>query len=270
MSIFNKYKSICNEEYVVGVKSLTECGCILLVGPKYVGKYTIIKEALKYEHLVVLDDVSADDIATMYNSLHDKSYVCIRNVDQIRVPVAKMLCSLIDSYITRVCFVLTARTHTYLNEIRSRASVILVRPPKNPESVVDYVCSQESLALGTVPVIPKGSTIHDILIYIDFAMFNIEPALLYEWKLSASRIATNLKKSKYIDIRKAIYKLYGNAVDCRDLLKHFAYVLIQCSAIDNTKCDIAHLAAKFDHTMTIGNKNIYHIEAFLFNAKNIL
>ena len=113
-----------------------------------------------------------------------------------------------------------------------------------------------------------GKTYHNILLELTLLQNGICVSNLYTFEISCKLLAQNLVTLSHSDIRKEIQKHFLLREDMGTMIKLCTNELYNCNNINEHL--LAMEAARYQHLMIMGNKSMYHVEAFLFSIKNQL
>lgn len=240
---------------------------VIVYGTKNVGKLTLVRMTWGDIVHIALFAEAKELAERLHNSIVENQVVCVRNIDILRTDQQRHLCSLIDVF-HRVRFVFTTRTNHVSQELKSRCSWHHLKPPtqQHARCVLGEYCSEEHIN----SIWNDRFTMHDLLIALELRKHNIDPTKMERWKLYAQDLCDNLHKLDTAQIRTRVYKLHTNLVDTTDLIYECCTRLIRNTEDTQSKCAIAQHAAHFEHANRIGNKDVYHIEAFLLSCKKLL
>ena len=267
--IFQRYKRICNEHYARKLK-LIDHHCIIH-GIAHCGKQTLVKSTFK--NVVVIKSclsTARETACALSDSFMHGCVILIPRIDKETHLFCKSVCSLIDEYGSRVKFMLTSTSNSLCDELSSRCSIVHMSPldRAGKMEVVDYIAQAENIELSQIDIDSLGTTVHDILIQIDLKLRGCH--IRNDWKLYASELCTSIDSMSTLQLRTALYKLFVNTENFRDVYLYLAHTLIDLHPIEAQKTYLANKAAHYQHKMHTGNKDIYHTEAFLLFYKKSL
>ena len=77
----------------------------------------------------------------------------------------------------------------------------------------------------------------------------------------ARDIISEQSPKKLLEIRGKLYDLLSSCIPGEEILKSLVSVLVDKSQ-EKLAMEIISLAAKFEHSMRLGSKEIFHLEAF--------
>ena len=262
MEIFQKYKKVGLEKHIQNIKNISIP--LIIKGQKNVGKTQLIKSS--FTTAMFCDTI--DDIPEKCNGYYYNT-ICLRNIDKLSKHNQKQLCSHIDKFQNVVRFIFTANTTNMIDALISRSCFYNLFPPTNLEiqqNIGDIICSEN---LDTNINNFYGKTYHTILIELTLLKHGKSCDIIYSELYQCKYIMENLKTLSYEDIRKLLYELYLKQTSMNEILKIMCKLLIQQNTNDKELCFyISQKAAHYEHQMCLGNKEIYHLEAFVFGIKN--
>ena len=252
--LFKEYKCIGFDRHIDTLKKLGDLN-IGIVGPSHSGKLTLALAV--FPNAFVVDDLDSfkETSLRLHNSILDNCVVCFKNVCK-----TGPLVSIVERC-SNVKFVFTS--HTALpHKLSSLLYTYRLGYPSLEEKKT--VCNQ----LGLVVPGESFKSFHDVLIFNTLVNHNLDPDELYEWKEHVYSLCACFHKMDILEIREILYRLFVNALDMQCVL------YIACSSLCNLypQClhDIYHYAGYYSHTMALGNKCVYHLEAFLLDAKKVI
>ena len=271
-TLFNKYNSIGLEKYKEKLEKLDGLN-IVVYGCKSVGKKTLI-ECVYPNALYLSQTVDVSKVNDLNMSLNPCKVVVF--TDRLfRSNTNKLICSMIDK-MTNVRFIFSARNIQHFGyEIISRSCAFHMKQPDTltKRQLLQKIASIESISYSprdTETIIQESNTVHDLIINMELMRHNIHPQENTPWKHCANELCDNLTKLSSANIRQYTYKLYANAVHMSELIC-YAADRIHKQATSNVYISMLYdSAAYYQHATVLGNKHIYHVEAFLSSAKNIL
>ena len=273
MFIFQKYKCVSQEKYESKMKKLGNSN-IILYGANNVGKKTLVDSLYKHAKYIEINENVSETLEKMNMSYDVSSKVAVIK-SEIHRKKQKVISSLIDKCPAVKFIIICKRIDSIIAELDSRCvRVHLSLPDKNEKKrIIQRISEKEEITFSeeNCEVICNFSeTTHDVLINMELMRNSIHPKENAIWKEFAEEMCMKLTKLSGTDIRGKVYKLFANTVDMNQLLHHLLNTLINMVDSVNTKCHLVNECAKYQHNLQIGNKDVYHVEAFLFTAKNIL
>ena len=95
---------------------------------------------------------------------------------------------------------------------------------------------------------------------------------LPDWELAIIQVAKSALEdqspAKLLDIRSQLYELLSHCIPAPLILKHLALYWIK-HADDALKPEMVRIAAIYDHRLQMGQKAIFHLEAYVAKFMSI-
>lgn len=261
MEIFQKYKHVGIEKHKSILQKMTIP--LIVVGPKYVGKKELIKCSLKSTIFCKVNQIPEYSNGFFYNT------ICITDVDNLTHSEQKVLGCYIDKFQLFVRFIFTSRTNRIIDSLRSRIFIYKLLPPSNEDIkyYISKILNAEKLYIDLNSLF--GKTYHLILIELTLFKHGKSNDILYTDFIQCKDIIDKLDVLSYSDIRKQLYELYLKQTNIHEIINIFTEYLIEQNKDNINICSsIINKAAHYEHQMCLGNKEIYHLEAFVFVVKN--
>ena len=260
--IFRDYKCVGVEKYKKVFEGISIPIC--LIGPKHSGKTTLIKNY--FPKVIFVYNIK--DIPEYINA-YFHNVLCIRNVDTLSLLDQKVLAVYVEKYISVCQFLLTCNTFRLYPKIIGLCMTVKVLYPSMID-IITYIKpivqkEQVSCVLDSF----EGKSYHDILLELTLLKHCKDPKELQSAMQTCETICKNITQMSYIDIRKEIHILFLLRENFTDIIKQCCAILFKTCEY-NDKFFIIEQAAKYQYNMIKGNKDIYHLEAFLFSIKNRL
>lgn len=234
-----------------------------LVGPPNSGKKTIVNRAF---HNVVF--ISKDSLTKAHfdKLLQQKpfrgiQYICIHDVNTTKK--AKQISSIVDAYIDSFTFVITSRQVPMSPLITSRFVTIAVKPPTQGQIQSTFPHAPEALLI-------KYKWPHDLLVALDLHSHKQNTEEIYSWKTLVFTLCTELAFLSFEDVRKYLYKLMLYPISFSLFYKYAVDIYTEHIKDQSTIQQIIQMAAMYEHRSKLGNKDVYHAEAFLLHIKDLL
>lgn len=172
-----------------------------------------------------------------------------------------------------------------IEPVRSRCLALRIPAPSHDEikRVLSVVAKKESL---TVPddvlvriALSSDRNLRRALLMMETARVQLGHALpsdlvppLPDWELFIVKLARDILQeqspSKLIAARDMLYELLSNCIPGDVIMQTLVRELMK-SLDDELKHEVAHWAAYFEHRMRMGNKDIFHLEAFVAKFMSI-
>ena len=256
-----QHKCILVDDTILSLRKLNSNCC--LVGPPHSGKKTIVKYAF---HNIVF--VNKDTLTKPYfekllqqKPFKEIQYICIHDVDTTKK--AKQISSIVDAYIGSFIFIVASHSVPISPLITSRFVTITVKPPMYSQIKSKFPHAPEAL-------IEKYKWPHDLLIALDLHKHNQNVDEIYSWKTLVHTLCTELVELSFEAVRKYLYKLMLYPISFSLFYKYAVDIYVKQIGNKSVIHEIIQLAAKYEHRSKLGNKDIYHAEAFLLHIKDLL
>lgn len=257
--LFQKYKCICVDDCIHKLRTLDTN--VILKGPTNSGKYTIAKNA--FPELVVLK--SLEDIQDLRYSFKKHIHLCIRRIDTFSFENQKYIANILDRNSLKFTVLLTCQKLNVHPKLLSICLIVSI-PPPDILSVVNFINYNE----GTQIMLESSnelSTIHDILLHCDLFLLKCIHNPLTAWKDVLFSNLQKLKTISFSNLRKIIYTIHFQNISSKCVI-YETLNFFQSSNFDNNfKHYAVNKAAQCEHNMCLGNKQIFHLEMFLFSLK---
>lgn len=203
--------------------------------------------------------------------------IILYNIHNLTTRSLHLLQCFIETFKLSCKFIFT--TH-YLNRLSKRfhsLSYIYRVPAVHPDALFEFIIS----ILNDKGIVYTKKDVYKIInendCHISASICNSE--LLYKheqqesyFTYSINNIVNDLLKNKHISaIRKHIYANIINNISGSCMIKHITKKLLNSSDISFTdKHFIINSASKYEHRCVIGERDIYHIEAFIISISAII
>ena len=228
-------------------------GNILVHGLANCGKSTLVKHSF----VNVLETTNIDNIANSINTYT----ILVRSIDTKKNNEQKAYVSYMQKY-PHVKFVFTSRSYNVANELLSRVNIFRYYIPRS----VMTQKMQELCGIGDQLDVEQIYTYHDLLLTLEARIYGLTFEECQPYLKFARTICQNLTKFSHAQIRKHLYDMM---LCCMDKAYVFRVLLKELLEKHPKAADlICNTCAEFEHKSALGNKDIYHYEAFLFHIKN--
>lgn len=170
------------------------------------------------------------------------------------------------------------RLSKVIDPVRSRCLCIRVGLPKRDEvcEVLDAVCKKESLklpmAFGARVAEVSGRNLRRAILILEackaqsYPFHDDQEITVTDWEAyiigTAQDIIKEQSPQRLLRVRAKLYELLTNCIPADTIIKSLtAELLRKCD--DNLKIQVCHWAAFYEHRLQCGDKEIYHLEAFV-------
>lgn len=198
--------------------------------------------------------------------------VLINNVDNLSYYAQTSLRRTMEKYSTTCRFIMWCRSLSRVIEpIRSRCYCFRITAPQSSDLIkfiINISCEESiKISLKYCDELIKSSDgdIKKLLWLLQLKKFNIDPETSYEKKIKeiVNKLLMN-DINLIIDIRLILYNIMITNISGTSIIKDITKQLfnhndfyVQC------KINIAEIAAKFEHNLIKGRREIKHLEAFI-------
>uniref|UniRef100_A0A6C0F5G0 DNA polymerase III delta N-terminal domain-containing protein n=1 Tax=viral metagenome TaxID=1070528 RepID=A0A6C0F5G0_9ZZZZ len=266
MLLHERYKNVLIDEQISILRKLENH--IIIIGPENSGKKTILKCAFPNHIIVHIDEINNSFLKKLMQSVVFTKQVYLIIIGCQSENHGKELSSLIDKYGQYLVFLICTRNWNSIGVgISSRCTIWFLKQPSF-QAKVNLLSKITQLDDNTIQKIAnKYALISEILLAADLAKFTGNIELCY-WEPVLSDLLKNIKHISFAQIRQKSLKLLMLMATPTEIIKKTLdyYTSINSKHI----CHIALYGGLYDYRSKLGNKNLYHIEAFLFKIKDLL
>ncbi|KAF9017123.1 P-loop containing nucleoside triphosphate hydrolase protein [Hymenopellis radicata] len=171
-----------------------------------------------------------------------------------------------------------------IDPIKSRCLLIRVAAPTREEmqSVLRYVsqCAGFVLPIDSMNTIieSSGGNMRQAILILEMmrmqvrGAFRMSPVVLSDWKIACRNIGdlilTDQTPTGVANVRKKIYELLSRCISATVIFKDVADYIVS-NVDESIRADIVHWTALYELRTHVGNKAIYHLEAWVIKVMRI-
>ncbi|KAI0787845.1 P-loop containing nucleoside triphosphate hydrolase protein [Fomes fomentarius] len=238
---------------------------------------------------VVIQEILKEIAQTQQVDLNAKQrfkVVVIHEADSLSRDAQAALRRTMEKYMSNMRLVLCANsTSKLIAPIRSRCLLMRVAAPSADEmqTVLDFVGKREGFSIpeDTVKLIAadaNGNMRKAILVLEALKMQNtdLEASALSiakpDWETYCHKVADMIvaeqSPAQVMEVRKKLYELLSHCIPPSVVLKTIADRVVE-QVDEALKADIMHWAAIYEGRMRVGNKKIFHLEAWVVKVMSL-
>ncbi|KAI0303647.1 P-loop containing nucleoside triphosphate hydrolase protein [Multifurca ochricompacta] len=247
--------------------------------PSEVGNYDriVIQEILKEIAQTQQVDVSAK---------HRFKVVVINEADSLSRDAQAALRRTMEKYMTNLRIILCANsTSRLIAPIKSRCLLIRVAAPSHEEmlTVLNHVAKRAGAGLlpqdmaDEIITDANGNMRKAILVFEAMKMQSPDlssspPIVKPDWETYCYKVGDMIIQEqtpqRVMEVRAKLYELLSHCIPPTIILKTVADRVVQ-KVDESLKADIMHWAAIYENRMRLGNKKIYHLEAWVVKVMSL-
>ncbi|TCD65690.1 Replication factor C (RF-C) subunit [Steccherinum ochraceum] len=251
----------------------------LEITPSEVGQYdrVVIQELLKEIAQTQQVDVSAK---------HRFKVVIIQEADSLTRDAQAALRRTMEKYMSNMRIILCANsTSKLIAPIKSRCLLVRVAAPSEGEivKVLKYVASRQPFRQIDDDVAQEiaqdsdGNLRKAILVFEALKMQSPDlsgPLTIAkpDWETYCHKVADMIiqeqSPQRVMEVRSKLYELLSHCIPASVVLKTIADRVVD-KVDENLKADIMHWAAIYETRMRVGNKKIFHLEAWVVKVMSL-
>ncbi|KAI0779091.1 P-loop containing nucleoside triphosphate hydrolase protein [Irpex lacteus] len=248
------------------------------ITPSEVGNYdrVVIQELLKE-----IAQTQQVDI----NARHKFKVVIINEADSLTRDAQAALRRTMEKYMSNMRIILCANsTSKLIAPIKSRCLLVRVAAPTEDEmvTVLQYVKNKEKLqadddVLREIAQDANGNMRKALLVFEALKMQNgilhgpitiVKP----DWETYCHKVADMIiqeqSPARVLDVRAKLYELLSHCIPPTVILKTIADRVVDL-VDESLKAEIMHWAAIYETRMRVGNKKIFHLEAWVVKVMSL-
>ncbi|KAH9945324.1 P-loop containing nucleoside triphosphate hydrolase protein [Epithele typhae] len=235
---------------------------------------------------VVIQDILKEIAQTQQVDLSAKQkfkLVVIHEADSLSRDAQAALRRTMEKYMSNLRLVLCANsTSKLIAPIRSRCLLMRVAAPST-EEVLDHVAKQEKFSipedtLRLIAVDSNGNLRKAVLVLEALKMQNPDLSASGlaiakpDWETYCHKVADMIVQeqspARVMEVRAKLYELLAHCIPASVVLKTVADRVVE-QVDEALKADIMHWAAVYEVRMRVGNKKIFHLEAWVVKVMSL-
>ncbi|CAI0555820.1 unnamed protein product [Linum tenue] len=211
--------------------------------------------------------------------------VVLNEVDKLSREAQHSLRRTMEKYSTSCRLILCCNSSSKVTEaIRSRCLNVRINAPAQEQivRVLDFIGKKEGLEIPpgfTARIAEKSNrSLRRAILSFEtcrvqqYPFKNNQEISSLEWEDYVSTISSDIMKEqspkRLFEVRGKLYELLVNCIPPEILLKRLLFELLK-KLDDDLKHDVCHWAAYYEHRMRLGQKAIFHLEAFVAKFMSI-
>ena len=152
-------------------------------------------------------------------------------------------------------------------ELLSRCALFIL-PVHSQHDISQLLATNTSISNDAIIRISQQyRTPHDALLAAELASLGLDTIDISHWHGLIDKLVTSLRKASHSHIRSTLTRVLISLANPTDVFHRILHVL----DFQNTHLlSAVSLAAKYEHQCKLGNKPLYHLEAFVYALKDLM
>ncbi|KAM1270750.1 hypothetical protein ACFX2J_031635 [Malus domestica] len=298
-------QAIVHQDIAQNLKKLVaeqDCPHLLFYGPSGSGKKTIIiallrqvfgpsADKVKVENRAWKVDAGSRTIDIELTTLSSTNHIelnpilVLNEVDKLSREAQHSLRRTMEKYSAYCRLILCCNSSSKVTEaIRSRCLNVRINAPTEDQivKVLEFIGKKEALQLPfgfTARIAEKSNrSLRRAILSLETCRVQQYPFTSnqsippMDWEEYVSEIASDIMKEqspkRLYQVRQKLYELLLNCIPPEIILKRLLYELLKKLDAE-LKHEVCHWAAYYEHRMRLGQKAIFHLEAFVAKFMSI-
>ncbi|KAI8914741.1 P-loop containing nucleoside triphosphate hydrolase protein [Powellomyces hirtus] len=240
-----------------------------------------------YDRIIVTDLIKeiAQTQQVDANAKRAFKVVILNEADGLTRDAQSALRRTMEKYMGNLRIILCAEsTSKIIAPIRSRCLLVRVAAPEVQEikNVIFKVCKKESITIpdmfATRLAEASAGNLRKALLMLEASRIQQYPfsddqkIFITDWETVIKEIAMQIlneqSPAKLLAVRNMLYELLSHCIPPDIVIKYLAFELMR-NVDDIIKTQVVQYAAQFEHRLRVGNKAIFHLEAFVARFMSI-
>jgi len=241
-----------------------------------------------YDRIIVQEIIKETAAMQQLNDAYQKPFkvIILNEAENITKDAQHALRRTMEKYASSCKIILCCDSSSRIIEpLKSRCMIIRVSAPsdKDLESCVMSVCKKEGVTVTSqwmekLLAMSEGNVRRALCILegsVSQHGLNLDeqPPIRPEWEVfmdnTAKTLLQSLNANGILKVRENFYELISRCIPTSVIFTKLAEKLVMLCNPSLTN-DIFEAAAKFEHSSRLGNKDIYHLEAFVTTVVDLL